>query len=104
MGTTFNVTTETRVAITVNDPDVIRRCVENTPSENGYGENYGWRETFYDLRTAEQVLHHLAFNCIANGIERVNRLDGWADLADDAATMTVVRDVDVLQIVEAVDA
>lgn len=40
----------------------------------------------------EDVIKHLAFNCVANGCENLRGLDGWADLADDAATMYVERD------------
>lgn len=49
----------------------------------------GAEEHPYGLATADAIYDHLAYNAIANGVERVNRLDGWADLADDAATMVV---------------
>lgn len=74
------------VAIVINDEDVITRCTANTN---------GWRDDYYPLATPDDVLGHLAFNAIANGVDRVNRLDGWADLPDDACTMRVVRDIDV---------
>lgn len=69
------------VEVTVNDDSVIRRVVDNEDN---------WRGTFYDMRTRDDVLYHLAFNCINNGADQAVRLDGWADLAGDAATMRVV--------------
>jgi hypothetical protein len=68
------------VAINVNDQDVIDRVVNDVDD---------WQGTYYRMGSASEVLDHLAYNCIANGVERVNRLDGWADLADDAATMRI---------------
>lgn len=69
------------VHITVKDRDVIERVT-------GPGGD-DWRSQLYDLRTEQDVLEHLAGNALKNGTERVNRLDGWADLPDDAATMYV---------------
>jgi hypothetical protein len=40
------------------------------------------------------VLRHWAFNCIANGVEDVARLDGWADLPPGSVTMQLDRMVD----------
>ena len=47
---TFDVEIRAVVRITVTDPDVIRRPVENID---------GWRESLYDLRTRNDVLAHL---------------------------------------------
>lgn len=68
------------VNIDVNDPDVIDRVVNNV-------EN--WQGTYYRMTTADEVLDHLAYNCIANGIKDASRLEGWADLPAGAATMRV---------------
>ena len=76
-----NVSLVVEVAIAIKDRSVIDRCVNNED---------GWRDHFYDLETEQDVLNHLAYNCVSNGIERANRLDGWADLPDSAATMRVM--------------
>jgi hypothetical protein len=77
----FDVVMTAHVRVTVKDPLVIRRVTENID---------GWREHLYDISTGEQVLEMLAYNAVRNGVDRANRLDGWADLASDAATMDVV--------------
>jgi hypothetical protein len=35
------------------------------------------------LHTSEDVIEHLAYNYIRNGVEAVTRLDGWADCGED---------------------
>jgi hypothetical protein len=74
-----SVAAEVTVDVAINDYDgVVGRHVE------------GRVEPMYsDLTTEDAILRHLAYNAVANGVERANRLDGWADLADDAATMRV---------------
>lgn len=67
------------VKVTINDPDVI----EGVTGPNGDK----WRAQFYDLHDEEDVLAHLAYNCIANGCESAAMLDGWADLPADAVQM-----------------
>lgn len=85
---------EGAVRVVISDPNVVARCVENqdddgVPQADVRGGT-GWRNLYYgDLGTESKVIEHLAYNCAANGVERVNRLDGWADLADDAATMHI---------------
>ncbi len=71
--------------------NVISRCVDNEPDTNGRGEVKGWRDFYYDLQTEDEVYAHLAFNCLVNGIEDVRRLDGWADVPEDAVRMWVDR-------------
>ena len=73
---------EAVVSVSINDPDVIERVTGPGGDE--------WRSRAYNLRTKDDVVRHLAYNAIANGIDRANRLDGWADLPDDAATMVVL--------------
>jgi hypothetical protein len=81
------------VVVTVNDPDVIERVTGPN------GDN--WREQLYDLHSEEDVLAHLAYNCVANGCENARMLDGWADLPADAVTMEVVDDLDLLAVSDA---
>ncbi len=82
---TYEIEARVRVRITVTDSEQIRRCVDNID---------GWRDHLYQLETPADVFQHLAFNCIANGVERANRLDGWADLEHDRLTMEVSRDIE----------
>ena len=51
------------------------------------GEDHGTHP--YGLRTRDEILRHLMHNAVANGVYRINRLDGWADLEDHAATFVV---------------
>lgn len=37
-------------------------------------------ESLYGPMTEEQVIEHWTHNCISNGVEGIERLDGWADL------------------------
>lgn len=64
--------------INVNDQRAITRI---TGPEGGE-----WRASFYNLYTEDDVLEHFAYNHITNGVEHINQLEGWADLADDAVT------------------
>jgi hypothetical protein len=79
------------VTVTINDPSVIARVVENHDDE-GVPQPFekdgtGWRNVFYDITDADGVVEMLAYNCAVNGVTKANSLDGWADLGDDAATM-----------------
>jgi hypothetical protein len=84
------------VEIEIDDSTTaITRCTENhndegepMPDERG---SRGWRNMFYDLEEEEDVLRHLAFNAVANGVSYASRLDGWADLQPDDVTMQVDR-------------
>lgn len=40
--------------------------------------------------TEQEGLEHLAYNCIANGVEDASRLDGWGDLERGMLTMHVI--------------
>jgi len=77
---TFYASAHLHFDVEIHDPDVISRCVDNVD---------GWREEFYDLSTPEEVVEHLTWNCGVNG-RRLSRLDGWADLSDDAVSFTHV--------------
>lgn len=68
------------VEVAINDPDVVGRITGPGGDE--------WREHLYKLDTEDEVLEHLAYNLIANGVSQVRRLDGWADMPNDAATMS----------------
>lgn len=43
-------------------------------------EDPNFRNGLYGAMTAENVLYHLAYNCVSNGVDDACRLDGWADL------------------------
>jgi hypothetical protein len=77
------------VKVKVTDPEHIDRCFTED-----------WRSTFYTLATPDEVMQHLAFNCIANSVEDASRLDGWADLAPGALTMELDRLVEWERVVE----
>lgn len=79
----FNTSAEIPVKVIVRDPDVFTRVTGPGGDE--------WRGGHYNLHTEADVLEYLAFSCVY-GIGRVNQLHGWADLADDAATMEVVSE------------
>src|SRR5258706_10944091 len=79
----FEITLTTTVCLTVHDPDVLARCVEDKD---------GWRSTFYPLFTEQSVVEHVVFNHVMNGVEHVSSLDGWADVAKDAVTFDDNRD------------
>lgn len=103
MSRTYRVRMDAIVVVTIEDPSAIDRCVENhsyegnpQPDERG---SKGWRNVYYQLRTRDEVLEHLAFNAVANGIGDASRLDGWADLAYGAVDMDVL-DASVLSIAE----
>ena len=72
----YNVTVQSDLGITVNDPRVIDRVLNNEDN---------WQGTFYRFTTAEEVIAHLAYNYVSNG-RTVNSLDGWADLPASAVT------------------
>ena len=69
--------------VTVQNGNAVDRCLNDED---------GWRtQMYYDLAMPHEVFGHWAYNCVVNGVERVNRLDGWADLDDDAVTMSVAE-------------
>jgi hypothetical protein len=47
-----------------------------------------------DVVTEEQLLKHLAYNAIFNGVTDANRLDGWADLERGQITMHVTGSIE----------
>ena len=48
-----------------------------------------WRETFYNICTLQQLAEHFAYNRIANGIEDISMLDGFADQEESTVKMRV---------------
>ena len=78
----FTVDCSTEVEVTINDPDVVERVTGPKGDE--------WRAQLYDLRTREDVVKHLAIAHLITGHESASKLDGWADLPADAATMETV--------------
>lgn len=64
-----------------DEGDAISRCGEKE-----------WRDNFYNFspeNLSRDVLEHWATNAIANGIEDVSRLEGWADLDPGQITMRI---------------
>jgi hypothetical protein len=48
-----------------------------------------WRRHFYrSIRTPADVAEHLAYNYVANGVERLSQLDGWANEKDSLVKFT----------------
>jgi hypothetical protein len=76
-----SVSLEVGVVVTINDLDVIERITGPNGDE--------WRAQMYKIYTADEVIEHLARGHVMTGAERANQLDGWADCADDAATMGI---------------
>jgi hypothetical protein len=69
------------VCVEINDPDVIERVTGPKGDE--------WRSQMYNLHTKEDVIQHLAYNALVNGVGHASKLEGWADLPEGAATMSV---------------
>ena len=68
--------------VDVRDPEVLERVTGPGGDE--------WREQFYrTIKTAEDVVAHFAYNAVANGVTDVSRLEGWADVDDDAVEIVV---------------
>lgn len=89
----FDVEVRCTVRVTVTDPDVVRRCVENhddrgVPQRDVQGGE-GWWNVYYPTKTRDAVLAHLACNAVANHLRRAVDLDGWADVEPDAAIMSL---------------
>jgi hypothetical protein len=76
----FDVEMQVTVRVTIKDPLVIRRPVENIDN---------WQGDLYPLFTQDDVLEHLAYNAVVNGRENARLMDGWADLPEDAVKMEV---------------
>lgn len=83
MTSVFRVPMLVPVLVTVTDADVIERVTGPKGDE--------WRSYAYPLRSRDDVLGHLAFNAMANGIQQVCDLDGWADVSVHAAKMELHR-------------
>lgn len=78
----YRVEAEATVYVDVRDPEVIERVTGPGGDE--------WREQFYrTIQTAEDVVAHFAFNALANGVTDVNRLEGWADVDEDAVEISI---------------
>jgi hypothetical protein len=99
--TAYDVEMRVTVRVEVGDDGAILRAVDNhdatgSPQADERSGN-GWRNVYYPLRTPDDVLEHLAYNAIVNGVEDASRLDGWADLSPRVVTMRVTdADLDYL--------
>jgi hypothetical protein len=87
--------------VTVRDDRVILRVTENRDDEDrpeGHPEHIperAYRKVLYRIDSEGDVLEMLLWNAAANGVRRANRLDGWADLDDEAAEVRIDRiDID----------
>lgn len=90
----YEVTAEITIRVEVDEDSttIIRRCIENhddegvpQPDERG---GRGWRNLFYPCKTRNDVIEHLAFAMGVRGYS-LPQMDGFADLADDAARADV---------------
>lgn len=89
----FYVEVTSEVEVTVHDDSVIARVLENhdddgQPTPRG---GNGWQDMFYAMDTEGDVVEHLAYNYIANGVETISRLDGWADVEAGAVEFRTNR-------------
>jgi hypothetical protein len=91
----FTVSMERRVRVTINDPDVLERITGPDGDE--------WRAQIFKLYGEEDVLNHLAANCLVNGLENARLLDGWADLPAEAVRMEPDTHVEPLAVIEETD-
>lgn len=81
------------VEVEINNPDVLRRVLENTDDEGNpvpfdssrrpsMEEPRGWRHTFFpSLDSEEKIVTHLAGLAI-RGLD-IGNMEGWQDLATD---------------------
>ena len=67
------------VEVTIHDPDAIARCFTED-----------WRSLMYQFDTEGEVLDHLAITLGCREMS-LSRLDGWADLPDDAVAARVLE-------------
>lgn len=94
--TTYRLTVEVDVVLDIpDDSTIITRCTENH-DEHGVPQpdvkgGRGWRNYMYDLQTREEVLEHLAFNVVANHVDDIRMLDGWADVEENVVQMRLDR-------------
>lgn len=78
----YRVEATATVLVDVRNPDVIERVTGPDGDE--------WRNQFYrTINTHEDVIAHIAFNAVANGVLDVNRLEGWADCGPDDVKILV---------------
>jgi len=79
---------------TATDPRSKKRhCFVLTLSQTVYVEfdasimpDDDWRKHFYgSIKTPADLAEHLAYNYVANGIEKLSELDGFADKKDSQA-------------------
>jgi hypothetical protein len=88
----YTATVECQVRIEVRDADVIERVTGPGGDE--------WRKVAYPLRSEDDVLAHLAYNAVANGVQDVSVLDGWADVEAGKGAVLDVTDVEVIEVSE----
>lgn len=47
--------------------------------------NDDWRKQFYNIQTPQQLAEHIGYNFVANDIDKLSDLDGFADQKDSRA-------------------
>lgn len=93
----FTVRFSGEAEVTVRDDRVILRVTENRDghdrpeSDPQHDAEHAWRRVLYNMSTEKEVLAMLVWNAAANGVRQANRLDGWADLDRDAASVDIER-------------
>lgn len=56
---------------------------DDTLRPEGIMPDEEWRAQMYNIQTPAELAEHLAYNYVANGIDRLSMLDGFADRQDD---------------------
>lgn len=85
--------------------DIIIKVADNAPDDVlSRALTEEWQSYYYKMEGLHDVVEHLFFNCVSNGIEDASRLDGWADLEREMLTFHVTNAeidwVDAAQIAE----
>lgn len=77
--TTFTRIVEVEVEIRTDDETLIEEAALFESERN-----------CHSFQSIDDVLDHLVFNCIRNGVTDARRLDGWSDLEPGTLEMEVV--------------
>ena len=80
----IRVTGEFELTITVDEA----LCPKDI-FERGAESDFPYRDNAKGGLTRDGVIAHLAHNAVANGVEDISRLDGWADYPRGAVTFRV---------------
>ena len=54
-----------------------------------------WRSHFYSyIKSLKDVAEHIAYNAVMNGIDKLSRLDGFADRDDSLSSIDTVYELE----------